>query len=65
MDSRKDMDSSNPNPFGTEETFFSAFMAMNDMVEEMYEDRKCYNFRSYSYLLQHSLTIACNRITER
>jgi hypothetical protein len=40
MASTKDMDSSNPNPFGTEEALFSAFMAMKAMVEEMYEDRK-------------------------
>jgi hypothetical protein len=40
MASTKDMDSSNPNPFGTEEALFSTFMAMKAMVEEMYEDRK-------------------------
>jgi hypothetical protein len=40
MDSTKDMDSSNPNPFGTEEALFYAFMAMKTMVEEMYEDQK-------------------------
>jgi hypothetical protein len=40
MASTKDEDSSNPNPFGTEEAFFSTFMEMKAMVEEMYEDRK-------------------------
>jgi hypothetical protein len=40
MASTKDKDSSNPNPFSTEEELFSAFMAMKAMVEEMYEDRK-------------------------
>ena len=36
----KDMDSSNPNPFSTEEAVISSFMAMKAMVGEMYEDRK-------------------------
>jgi hypothetical protein len=40
MDSTKDMDSSNPNPFGIEEAFFSVFMEMKAIVEEMYEDQK-------------------------
>ena len=38
MDSTKDGDSSNPNPFGTKEALFFAFMAMKAMVEESYED---------------------------
>jgi hypothetical protein len=40
MASTKDKDSSNPNPFGTLEALFFAFMAMKAMVEEMYVDRK-------------------------
>jgi hypothetical protein len=40
MDSTKDVDYSNPNPFGIEEALFSAFMEMKTMVEEMYEDQK-------------------------
>jgi hypothetical protein len=40
MASTKDRDSSNPNPFGTEEALFSTFMEMKSMVEEMYKDRK-------------------------
>jgi hypothetical protein len=36
--STKDKDSSNPNPLSTEEELFSTFMAMKDMVEEMYKD---------------------------
>jgi hypothetical protein len=40
MASTKDEDSSNPNPFSTEEALFSVFMTMKAMVEEMYEDRK-------------------------
>jgi hypothetical protein len=40
MASTKDKDSSNPNPFGTEEALFSAFMEIKAMVEEMYEDQK-------------------------
>jgi hypothetical protein len=33
MASTTDKDFSNPNPFGTEEAFFSTFMEMKDMVE--------------------------------
>ena len=40
MTSTKDRDSSNPNPFGTEEALFSAFMAMKAMVGEMYKGQK-------------------------
>jgi hypothetical protein len=40
MASTIDIDSSNPNPFGTKETFISAFMEMKAMVDEMYKDRK-------------------------
>jgi hypothetical protein len=39
-DFNKRWDSSNPNPFGTEEALFFVFMEMKAMVEEMYEDRK-------------------------
>jgi hypothetical protein len=35
MASTKDMDASNPNPFGTKEAFFYVFMEMKAMVEEM------------------------------
>jgi hypothetical protein len=37
MASTKDRDCSNPNPFGTEEALFSAFMTMKTMVEERRE----------------------------
>jgi hypothetical protein len=40
MASKKDRDSSNPNPFDTKEALFSVFMAIKAMMEEMYEDQK-------------------------
>jgi hypothetical protein len=38
MDSTKDRNYSNQNPFGTKEELFFAFMEMKSRVEEVYED---------------------------